>query len=43
MVKEVIKMRVNINENKEDTQNLEKKILPKWFETKYVAGGQRDI
>ena len=43
VVKEVIKMRVNINENKEDTQNLEKKILPKWFETKYVAGGQRDI
>ncbi len=43
MVKEVIKMRVNINENKENTQNLEKKILPKWFETKYVAGGQRDI
>ena len=43
VAKEVLKMRVNINENKEDTQNLEKKFLPKWFETKYVAGGQRDI
>jgi len=40
---EVLKMRVNINENKENTKNLEKKSLPKWFETKYVAGGQRDI
>ena len=40
---EVLKMRVNINENKENTKNLEKKFLPKWFETKYVAGGQRDI
>ena len=43
VAKEVIKMRVNINENKEDIKNLEKKFLPKWFETKYVAGGQRDI
>ncbi len=43
MAKEVLKMRVNINENKEDTKNFEKKFLPKWFETKYVAGGQRDI
>ena len=36
-------MRVNINENKEDTKNFKKNFLPKWFETKYVAGGQRDI
>ena len=43
MANEVLKMRVNINENKEDTKNIKKKFLPKWFETKYVAGGQRDI
>ena len=24
-------------------EKLDKKILSKWFETKYVAGGQRDI
>ena len=42
MANEILKMRININENKEDTKNL-KKFLPKWFETKYVAGGQRDI
>ncbi len=40
---EVLKMRVNIKENKEDSKHLEKKFLPKWYETKYVAGGQRDI
>ena len=40
---EVLKMRVNMSDNKENTKNLGKKFLPKWFETKYVAGGQRDI
>ena len=40
---EILKMRVNINENKKESEKLDKKDLPKWFETKYVAGGQRDI
>ena len=40
---EILKMRVNINENKNEHEKLDKKDLPKWFETKYVAGGQRDI
>ena len=40
---EILKMRVNINENKKEPEKLSKKDLPKWFETKYVAGGQRDI
>ena len=40
---EILKMRVNINENKKEPEKLDKKYLPKWFETKYVAGGQRDI
>ena len=43
VAKEVIKMRVNVNEDNGETKNLEKKFFPKWFETKYVAGGQRDI
>ncbi len=38
MAKEVLKMRVNIK-----TDSIDKKNLPKWYETKYVAGGQRDI
>ena len=32
-----------ITEQESNHKNLEKKSLPKWFETKYVAGGQRDI
>ncbi len=40
---EILKMRININENKKESEKLDKKDLPKWFETKYVAGGQRDI
>ena len=43
MAQEILKMRVNINDNKKETEKLDKKDLPKWFETKYVAGGQRDI
>ena len=43
VVQEILKMRVNINENKKESDKLDKKKLPKWFETKYVAGGQRDI
>ena len=43
VAQEIKKMRVNINENKKETEKLDKKIYPKWFETKYVAGGQRDI
>ena len=43
VIQEILKMRVNINENKKESDKLDKKKLPKWFETKYVAGGQRDI
>ncbi len=43
VVQEILKMRVNINKNKKESEKLDKKNLPKWFETKYVAGGQRDI
>ena len=43
VAQEILKMRVNINENKTESEKLDKKHLPKWFETKYVAGGQRDI
>ena len=43
VAQEILKMRVNINDNKIETEKLDKQDLPKWFETKYVAGGQRDI
>ena len=43
VAQEILKMRVNIRENKNNLSKLDKKDLPKWFETKYVAGGQRDI
>ena len=36
-------MRVNVNELKNRNEKSDKKIVSKWFETKYVAGGQRDI
>jgi len=43
VIEEIKKMRVNVNELKNRNEKLDKKIVSKWFETKYVAGGQRDI
>ena len=45
VIEEIKKMRINVNElkNRNEKEKLDKKILSKWFETKYVAGGQRDI
>ncbi|MFL2819059.1 MAG: hypothetical protein ACJ0BR_05340 [Candidatus Puniceispirillales bacterium] len=37
---EIRMMRINLNENK---NNVVEKIVFKWFETKYVGGGQRDV
>ena len=37
---EIKMMRINLNENK---NNAVEKIVFKWFETKYVGGGQRDV
>ena len=43
LIEEIKKMRVNVNELKNNKQKSDTKIVSKWFETKYVAGGQRDI